>query len=278
MKESKIRLRSGGELCYEEFGDVASPVLVLIQGTASQMTNWPAGLCFSLVDAGFRVIRFDNRDVGRSSRFPGVRYGLEDMADDVRDLLDGLGVESAIVCGQSMGGAVAQEFAIRHGGRCRALVLIYTLAGPFSVSLPAYEPVSSAEDAVRRWVEMEGHTLRSTIGNDPAFVWEQALLHCKRGGEDVDGLNRQRLAINTARDRSDDLRSLTVEALVIHGSEDPVILPDEGARLAELIPRTRLTVVPDMGHCVPAPVWPRLVEEITSFVSGLDDESRGSQC
>ena len=277
------------ELCYETFGDPADPPLLLVMGLGVQMLGWHEDFCRELAERGHYVIRYDNRDVGRSTHFHGVptarelltrrfrrlAYTLDDMADDAAGLLDRLGIDSAHVVGASMGGMIAQVLALRHPERVRSLVSIMSttgsrLVGQAAPRLYPYflgKPPRSKEEAVRRALR-----LFRVIGS-PAFERDERELRAlveqsfERGGGDTAGTARQLAAVLAAGNRTRDLRGISVPTLVIHGRKDRLVGPSGGRATARAIPGARLDMVDGMGHDLPRGVWPRLVEGIVDNTS-----------
>jgi pimeloyl-ACP methyl ester carboxylesterase len=280
------RLRSGIELCWDERG--SGDPLVLIMGIGAQMVLWPEGLCDALAACGFRVIRFDNRDVGLSSKLdhlgvPPIRrtllrsllgmsvsapYALEDMAEDVCGLLDELGIERAHVVGASMGGMIAQTMAITNPHRMRSLVSIMSTTGkPVLLSEPRAlrqlfaPPPRTRDEAIERHLALF-HTVRSTgYPFDEASVRERAGLSWDRGSFPR-GVLRHLAAIGATGDRTTRLRFVRVPTLVLHGTVDPLIRPIGGRLTAEAIPGARLRWIEGMGHDLPQALWPLLTDLI----------------
>ena len=266
---------NGVDLFYESFGDVASPPLVLVMGLGAQLLGWDERLCQRLVARGYRVVRFDNRDVGLSSRCVGRSpYALEDMADDVAGLLDALELPSAHVAGCSMGGMIAQLLAIRHPSRVRSLASIMSSTGAPGVGWPRADAM---------WVLMQPtpperaafieHMLRVMrfIGSpappvDETAARERIATGFDRG-HDPAGVARQARAVLAQRDRTEALGRVAAPTVVIHGEADLLVQPDGGAATARAIPGARFVSVPGMGHDLPAPLWPLLVD-------ALDDNAR----
>jgi pimeloyl-ACP methyl ester carboxylesterase len=272
------------KVCYETFGNAGHPALLLIMGLSSQMVLWEDEFCERLANEGFWVIRFDNRDCGRSTvlrdkgvptrmqllvRHPGAAaYALEEMADDAAGLLDQMGVEQAHVVGASMGGMIAQLLAIRHPDRVRSLVSIMSTTGNRRVGRPSPRVVSLLLRRVPR--EREAYlrdfaaTYR-TIGSPQHFDAERTRAlaeRCYERGIHPTGSARQLAAIVTARDRTQQLKELDVPTTVIHGDADPLITPSGGRATAQAIPGARLVMIPGMAHDLPPQVWDQIIEEI----------------
>lgn len=268
---------NGIDIEYETFGDPTSDPLLLIMGFARQLVAWPEGFCKALVGRGFFVIRYDNRDVGLSSMMRGdlaSPYTIDDMADDAAGLLEALGISAAHIVGASMGGLIAQTLAIRRPEMVRTLVSIMsspgdpslTRADPDVLRRVALPPPVDRESAIERAV-----TIAMAIGSkgmvDEAHVREVAGRSWDRNPSD-DGLERQRLAMAAYADRTEALRHLSVPTLVIHGEADPLVSVDAGRATAEAIPGAQLLVIPGMGHDLPEPHWPQVVDAIASVARG----------
>ncbi|MBL8518339.1 MAG: alpha/beta fold hydrolase [Betaproteobacteria bacterium] len=282
---------NGIQIEYESFGDPAHPAVLLIMGLGLQMLGWKESLCRALADAGFHVIRFDNRDCGLSSHFdhagaPNVLlqylkfqlrmrlhpvYTLDDMAADAVGLMDALGVESAHVAGASMGGMIAQNLTARFPHRVRSLTSIMSTTGSRRLPNPEARTLKAilakpprpgdVEAAIRRL-----HALLSTIGSrshpdDPALLRERCERHVRRAYRPA-GMARQLVAIAAADDRSAIVRGITRPTLVVHGDEDPLLKPECGRETARLIPGARLEMLRGMGHDMPD----ALAEEIVGHL------------
>jgi pimeloyl-ACP methyl ester carboxylesterase len=281
------------ELCYETLGDPAGRPLLLIMGLGGPMIWWDDQFCRLLVDRGFHVIRYDNRDCGRSQRMSGrarvVRaylragarapYSLDDMADDAAGLLDHLGIAAAHVTGVSMGGMIAQTLAIRHPDRVASLVSISSTTGgrrvgwtdPRLLGLLFGQRVASREE----YIALAGRTF-SRIGS-PAYPFSEERLRTRAVDTFDRGLNRagtlrQMVALLSARDRTPALRRLRIPALVIHGTADPLVHVSGGRATARAIPGAELVLIPGMGHDLPPELWPLFVDGIerTAAAAGKD--------
>jgi pimeloyl-ACP methyl ester carboxylesterase len=280
---------NGIDIEYEALGESTSEPLLLIMGFGRQMIAWPDALCGRLVDRGFRVIRYDNRDVGlttmiRDGGDPSATasnsgapatppYTIDDMADDAAGLLTALGVGSAHVVGASMGGAIAQSLAIRRPEMVLSLTSIMSSPGDPSVAgsdpevlkLIAEPPVDDREAAIERAVR-----IAVAIGSkglvDEARARDAATRAWDRNPS-YDGLARQRAAMAASHDRTAQLRQLSVPALVIHGEADPLVSVRAGEATAAAIPGARLLTIPGMGHDLPEAVWPEVVD-------GIDEVAR----
>jgi len=284
------------ELCYETFGDPSNTPMLLVMGLAAQMVMWDDELCERLVDHGYWVIRFDNRDIGRSTilrdapmptrrqlllRDPrGASYSLDEMADDAAGLLDELGVRAAHVVGVSMGGMIAQLLAIRHPERVLSLISIMSTTGNRRVGWP--HPRMLPRMFRRARTDREGYiedfleTFR-TIGSrryprDPVYMRALAQ-RCFDRGVHPAGAARQLAAILTTADRTPRLRTLKLPTTVIHGTDDRLVMPSGGRATAAAIPGARLAMIDRMAHDLPAQLWPQVIDEITRTAGILEEET-----
>jgi pimeloyl-ACP methyl ester carboxylesterase len=272
------------QLCYQQMGDPEGEPVVLVMGLGTQMIHWEDGFCELLAREGFRVIRFDNRDIGRSTKLerkpPGrlamltglpvnVAYTLDDMADDIGGLLDALELESAHVVGASMGGMIAQVFGYRQPQRVRSLALIMTGAGKRIASVPRLRALGTLlREAPRDRERYADHVVKvfKAIGS-PAWPDQQERIRAHAlaaydRGQSRAGVARQLHAINHSGDRSRKLRGVRAPTIVIHGADDPLVRPSGGKAVAAAIPGARLVMVPGMGHDLPPEVWPVVAGEI----------------
>ena len=273
------------EIAYQEFGHPDDAPLVLVPGLGTQMIYWDEPLCQMLLDRGFRVIRMENRDSGASTVLDhlgtpesaslflglrrGLRYGLEEMADDLVALLDHLGIERAHVAGFSMGGMIVQTFAIRHPDRLASLCSIMAGTGNRIDALPApkqgvalLRPRPLDLDGFIAHVEMLARTLGSTsLPPDPERLRRLATLAWYRGIH-PEGTARQLHAVGTQRERTKALATVSAPTLVIHGAADRLVLPRGGRRTAAAIPNARLRVYEGMAHDMPEQLWPQFAAEI----------------
>jgi pimeloyl-ACP methyl ester carboxylesterase len=290
---------NGIELCYQEMGDPEGEPLVLIMGLATQMIAWDEQFCGMLAERGFRVIRFDNRDIGRSTKIrsqgvPNVldllvgrgkpEYRLRDMADDTVGLMDHLGIEAAHLVGASMGGMIGQCTAIGHPERVRSLCSIMSTTGSRRVGHPSYKtfglllgkPPREREAAIERVIK----TFK-TIGS-PGYPFEEARVRAIAGrsfdrGHSQAGIARQLHAITASGDRTHQLRKLDLPAVVIHGKSDVLVNPSGGRATANAIPNARLKMIDGMGHDMPRALWPTFIEEISCNAARAPQEKPAAQ-
>ncbi|MBA8824075.1 pimeloyl-ACP methyl ester carboxylesterase [Saccharopolyspora lacisalsi] len=266
---SLIDTPAGVHLCYEVFGDPADPPLLLIQGLGAQMLGWHEELCRQLAEAGFQVIRFDNRDVGLSQKFPEGDYDLADMAADTAGLLNALDIDRAHVVGQSMGGMIAQQLVIDHPGRVRSLGLIYTTPSLEFISgrelldeQKALPRARNREEAVELHPRSQEPCLSPGYPADLEWLREVGGLMYDRD-YDPNGTERQMNAINASPDRTAALATTKAPTTILHGDGDRLISPTAAEVLHQKIPASTLTILPGMGHELPRPLWPQIVATIT---------------
>jgi pimeloyl-ACP methyl ester carboxylesterase len=275
------------ELCYETFGDRSDPALVLIMGLGTQMVAWREAFCEVLAARGFFVVRFDNRDVGRSTwlnQLPvpsiwqllrrdkrAASYALEDMAEDVVGLLDHLGIERAHVVGASMGSMIAQTLAVTHPDRVSSLVSIMGNTGARMSGQPTLRASKALLDVPPKdrdgYVE---HTVKTyaLIGSpgferDEADLRELAETAFDRGRNPAAG-GRHLAAIIASGDRTKRLRAIAVPTLVIHGGADKLVRPSGGRATAKAIGDAKLLEIPGMGHDLPRDAWPQIIDAIVA--------------
>lgn len=271
---------NGIEIAYEEAGPQDGPPVLLIMGLAAQLTLWPDGFVNAIADAGFRVIRHDNRDVGLSTHFreagvpdleavladlqagrrPSVPYTLEDMAADALGLLDALGIERAHIVGASLGGMIAQIIAASQPQRVLSLVPLFTSSGNRSLPPGSPEAMAALRTLPQDMSNIDSildHSvwLRRMIGT-PGFPYDEAELRAflRRNIErdyDVTGPARQFAAAIVSGSREALLPRITAPTLVVHGDRDPLFPIEHAQELAEKIPNAKLKVMAGMGHDLP---------------------------
>ncbi len=289
---------SGIKLAYESFGNPKTETILLISGTNAQLTMWPEAFCQLLVKQGYRVIRFDNRDIGLSTKFaaagmpdwaaitkalqegskPPLAYTLDDMATDAVGLLKALQIKKAHIVGASMGGMIAQRVAYNHPEHTLSLVSI--MAGGGSPTFPMIAkpdvlsqiPLPAAAFDTNAYIQRELLTMK-LVGGNVYPMDEQKLLQVIR--KDVqrsyypDGLHRQGAASTAAfyAGRQNQLKTIQAPALVIHGSEDPLVVVEAGQEVAKLIPNARFELIKGMGHGLPEPLWNQIATLIATHAA-----------
>ena len=294
---------NGIDIEYESFGREGDPLILLIMGFAAQLIFWPEALCRGLAAKGFRVVRFDNRDIGKSThlkdspapdpralmaevmagRRPDVPYTLDDMADDVVGLMDALGVERAHIAGASMGGMIAQLVAINHAGRVKSLISIMSTTGRRdlppgnreTLSALFRPPKSESRDDL-----IDASILVQKALGSPGFPVSEAKMRAiaerrtDRAPFDLAGLARQSAALIVAAPRGALLKQVRCPALVLHGADDRVMPAAAAKDTAESIPGAELVIVPGMGHDSGEPVVPVYLKHIGEFVSKVEAQTK----
>jgi pimeloyl-ACP methyl ester carboxylesterase len=292
MAEEFRDVGRGVSLCYETFGDRAEAPIVLIMGLATQMIAWHEEFCEQLADRGFYVVRFDNRDIGRSTHFdfrpPTMgqmvrrrvspeQYSLSDMAEDTANLLRELEISPAHVVGVSMGGMIGQVLAADHPEAVRSLVSIMSTTGSRWHGQPALavyryllRPLPHDRDAyIQRSAEIFGLVGSTGFPRDEQYVRERAGRSFDRGF-DVHAGGRQLGAIIASGDRTNALGRIKAPTLVIHGTVDKMIRPSGGKATAKAIPGARLMMIEGMGHDLPRGVWPQMLDAIAEHARTAD--------
>jgi len=276
---------NGIELCYQEMGEPDGKPLLLVMGLATQMIAWQDGFCRLLADRGYRVIRFDNRDIGRSTKISAAGvpsrvdmllgrratapYFLRDMAKDAVGLLDFLEIDAAHVVGASMGGMIAQQMAIDHPRRVRSMVSIMSTTGnrrSGQPSLKTYGLLLGTPPKTRDQVISRAVKTFKIIGS-PGFPFEEDMVREMAArsydrGHSESGVMRQLHAIIASGDRTEALHGVQVPTAVIHGTRDPLVKPSGGRATARAIPGARLMMIDGMGHDLPRDLWPTFAEAI----------------
>ncbi|NCT83240.1 MAG: alpha/beta fold hydrolase [Comamonadaceae bacterium] len=269
--------------------------LLMIMGLGMQLVAWPEGLVDELVARGFRVIRFDNRDIGLSQSFDGLGlpnvplaallhtlrlpvkapYQLADLARDAVGVLDALGIARAHVCGASMGGMIAQHLGFAHGQRVKSLTLMMTTSGQrglpreslkvrralLSRPRPASTPEQKFENVLDHYVSLYGVIGSPGYPAEP-HVLRERIAHSVKRSFRPQAVARQLVAIAADHHRAEQLARIAAPTLVLHGQDDPLIPVAAAHDLARRIPGARLQILPGWGHDLPEPLWPRLAAEV----------------
>jgi pimeloyl-ACP methyl ester carboxylesterase len=264
------------EIFYATDGDASARPLLLINGFTRQCAGWPEDFVRALVDAGFFAVRFDNREVGLSTKSaPGTQYTISAMASDGIAVLDAVGIERAHVWGMSMGGMIAQSVAIEHPDRVRSLTSV--MSGPGDGTSGSSTPeamqalMTPAPEERAACIEHRVNTSRIICGPhfDETFERTRAALEYDRCFHPAGALV-QMTAIRTSGDRTPRLRELRVPTTVIHGKVDPLIQVSGGEATAAAIPGARLVVLDEMGHNLPRVYWPSYVAELVTLADRAD--------
>jgi pimeloyl-ACP methyl ester carboxylesterase len=282
---------NGIQIEYETFGNPHDPAMLLVNGFTSQLTAWDSDMCERFAAAGRYVIRYDNRDVGLSTHFdgvasnlgavtrarkektpvPSVPYTMSDFAADGMALLAVLGIERAHIVGVSMGGMIVQTMAIEHPHRVLTLTSIMSHTGEseYGRSTPeANAALMKAPATERQQYIDESAEGRRVYGSPRYFDIELERARLTRDYDRAfypEGATRQLAAIIAAPDRAEGLRNLKVPTFVLHGRADTLITLSGGERTAELVPGSILMVLNDMGHDLPLPLWPTIIDTMVSF-------------
>ena len=285
MAEEFCDVGRGVTLCYEAFGDPDETPILLIMGLATQMIAWHEDFCTELAERGFYVVRFDNRDIGRSTHFdfqpPTVKqmltrrlgpeqYTLSDMAEDAAVLLRELEIAPAHVVGASMGGMIGQMLAAEHPEAVRSLTSIMSTTGSRRHGQPAFSvyryllrpPPRDRDGYIQRSAEIFGLVGSTGFERDEAYIRDRAARSFDRGF-DVRAGGRQLGAIIASGDRTKVLESIKAPTLVIHGTVDKMVRPSGGRATAKAIPGARLMMIEGMGHDLPRGVWPQIIDGIS---------------
>jgi len=286
---------NGIRIEYDTFGDSCSPALLLIAGNGAQLLFWDVGFCDLLAKTGLFVIRFDNRDVGLSTKFdeagtPDIMaaikaamegktvksaYSLDDMADDAVGLLDALGIGKAHICGASMGGMIAQVTSYRHPEHVLSLTSIMSCTG--NPDVPQGKPeaiaavVAPAPDEREAYIDHNMNVWRRIWSPGFPFEAERARTFLEKSYDRSyypQGMARQNVAVIAGGNRKQSLASLKVPAVVIHGTDDPLIPVEAGRDTAQAIPGARLLMIDGMGHDMPKGTWAEIITAISQVRVG----------
>jgi pimeloyl-ACP methyl ester carboxylesterase len=281
---------NGIDIEYVSYGPESAETILLIMGLGAQMTRWPLPLIQLFVAQGYRVVTFDNRDVGLSAKFdsagpadiPAIMaaamsgkpvpaaYTLDDMAADAVGLLDALKIPKAHIVGASMGGMIAQLVAARHPAHTLSLTSIMSSTG--NPGLPPAKPEAMAvlmtrPDASDFKAQVE-HAVKAqiTVGSpgyppDPAAVKRQVVADLNRSNYPV-GVSRQMAAVIACGDRREAIKGIKVPTMVLHGADDPLVPVEGGRDTAANIPGAQLREIPGMGHDLPAALFPQVVDAV----------------
>jgi pimeloyl-ACP methyl ester carboxylesterase len=292
---ARLAKANGIEICYDIFGSADAEPLFLIMGLSAQMVLWDDEFCKQLAARGFRVIRFDNRDIGKSSHMSGGKrltpfellklrflkipvaapYKLIDMARDTVGLMDVLGIKSAHIVGASMGGMIAQEIAISFPQRVRSLTSIMSTTGNPRIPGPTREaaavlmapPPKTKEEYFERFAKTWKVLRVGSFPEDEALDPSRAARTFERG-LNPNGVGRQLRAVLASGSRKERLGQVKIPTLVIHGTVDPLVRPEGGKDTAASISGARLLMIAGMGHALPIPMWPQIIDAIDKHAHG----------
>jgi pimeloyl-ACP methyl ester carboxylesterase len=287
------------EICFETFGDPGDPAVLLVMGLGTQMIAWHHDFCAQLASRGYFVIRFDNRDCGRSTHMKGrpptlvqllrrdrraARYTLADMAGDGIGVLDHLGIERAHVVGASMGGMIAQTMAGRYPSRVLSLASIMSNTGALWSGQPAFRlypvlltrPPGDKEGFVEHAATTFAKLGSAAFPRDEEELRTMARLSYDRGLSAA-GTGRQLAAIIASGDRREMLARLRVPTVVIHGTADRLVRPSGGRATARAIPGARLVLIEGMGHDLPPGAWPRILDAVAANAEAAGTPRRAAR-
>jgi pimeloyl-ACP methyl ester carboxylesterase len=282
MAEQLATIGDDLEICFETFGDPGDPAMLLVMGLGTQMLGWPDAFCELLATRGYHVIRYDNRDVGRSTHFrehrpPTVKqllmrdrtcapYSLADMADDGIGVLDHLAIGAAHVVGVSMGGMIAQTMAARHPDRVLSLASLMSNTGHRWRGMPGLRayPIFLRKPVADKAAAIESVIATFKLIGSPDFPFDEEELRAvaERSylrGYDPSGTGRQLAAIIAAGDRTAEVATITVPTLVVHGTRDLMVTPSGGKATARAIKGAQLVLIEGMGHDLPRDLWERII-------------------
>jgi pimeloyl-ACP methyl ester carboxylesterase len=286
MPEQLVRVSKEIELCYETFGDPADPTALMIMGLATQMIAWPDEMCEQLAARGFYVVRFDNRDAGRSTHVKGrpptvrqllmrskkpARYRLSDMADDAAGLLRELDRAPAHVIGASMGGMIAQTLAARHPELVLSLTSIMSNTGSVLTGRPGVSvfplfldrPQGGREAAIEQTMKVFKLIGSRGLRRDDDLIRDMAERSYDRD-HDAAAPGRQLAAIIASGNRTREIRRIKAPTLVIHGDQDRMVGKSGGRATARAIPGAKLMMIKGMGHDLPRAAWPQIIDGIVA--------------
>jgi pimeloyl-ACP methyl ester carboxylesterase len=273
--EGRVSTARNGEveIHYEVFGDPDQPTLLLVNGLGSQCINYAEPWCQRFCDEGFQVVRFDNRDVGLSTKCDGINYSLGDMGDDAVAVLNAVGCAKAHVMGCSMGGMIVQRIAIDHADRLLSVTSVMSRTGEpgygesseAALALLMAPPAPSRADYIDRQL-----AALHVYGSKPEWLDDNAIRDRAAAAYDrcfcPAGVGRQMRAIGHDGSRDEQLAQVDLPVLVLHGSRDTLIDPSGGRHTASVIPGARYVEIQGMGHDYPPPVWKQWVSLWSEFV------------
>jgi pimeloyl-ACP methyl ester carboxylesterase len=290
---------NGMQIAYDAFGDESNRPLLLIMGLGAQMIAWDDAFCEQIAERAFHVVRFDNRDAGLSTHlhdtpppdlgaamrgdFSSASYTLSDMAADASGLLGALGIRAAHIVGASMGGMIAQTFAIEHPDQTLSLCSIMSTTGDWSVGQPTPDamavllraPPQTPEEVADNAVEAFRVIGGKGFPLDEQRVRRLAVTSWNRNRDPL-GVTRQLLAILASGDRTTRLAGVKAPTVVIHGLDDTLVTPSGGEATARAIRGAELVTIEGMGHDLPVAVWDQIVDAIVENAGRAGARSDGS--
>lgn len=274
----KYLISNGIQLCYQDLGDSLKPAILLIAGLGEQLGEWPTNFCDLLVQHGYRVIRYDNRDIGLSDKISDQSYSLNDMANDAAGLLDALSIERAHVVGMSMGGMIAQIFAAEYASRVHSLCLIMSSSGKPGLpkpTAPVKEAISKRTDGsiqgfIENWVEGKRLIDSPAYPTNDAALQARAQANCERS-YNPGGYMRHLNAIYSNGSRVPLLEKINCSTLILHGTDDPLIPKECGEDMAKHIKDSRLELINGMGHNLPEALHQQLCDSIVENIKAAEN-------
>ena len=288
--ETKYANNNGVKIAYETVGDPQNETIIFISGLGSQLVYWTDELCQRFIDRGFHIIRFDNRDVGLTSKTTGkppevasimqshnlkVPYTLSDMAADTICVLDAVGVSRAHIVGTSLGGMIAQTVAIEYPSRVKTLTSIMSASsratavpdnGEQDEAVNASLTVDLSDPKTYVDLQVEGYRVTSGPHFDPIYqreIIQRSFARCYH----PEGWSYQMMAAIASGDRTEKLGTLKIPTLVIHGGVDPLIPPASGKATADAIPNAKWLLIEDMGHNLPRPRWDEIADAVAKLAN-----------
>jgi len=264
---------NGIQLCYQDLGAPSHETILLIAGLGEQLGEWPDNFCMLFVNKGYRVIRYDNRDIGRSEKMSGHSYSLNDMADDALGLLDTLEIENAHVVGMSMGGMIAQILTASYPDRVASLCSIMSSSGASGLpgATPSVQEIltkktdGTVADFIENWVEGKRRIDSPAYPADDAALYSRATANCERS-YNPGGYMRHLNAIYSSGGRVELLKKIRCPTLVLHGEDDPLIPKECGEDTAKHIQDSTLELIKGMGHNLPGELHAQLCNSIVENV------------
>lgn len=282
-------LANGIVIEYEEYGKKTDPVLILIRGLGSQLIHWPQNLISGFTEVGYRVIIFDNRDIGLSARCPKdgfsydkenivktidagknlvPAYSLDDMALDVIGLMDTIGIDKAHIFGMSLGGAITQVLLINHQARILSAVIVMSsskLSDQSRIKKIALQHTSKYE-------YIENAVSENKLWGNSSFPVSENYVRDVSGrafdrGAESEAVNRQASAVYSFGDRREALKATNLPCLVIHGEDDVLVLPEEGKEISSLIKDSEIKIIGGMGHEITPLLSSTIINLVHDFLS-----------
>jgi pimeloyl-ACP methyl ester carboxylesterase len=282
-------LANGIVIEYEEYGKKTDPVLILIRGLGSQLIHWPQNLISGFTEVGYRVIIFDNRDIGLSARCPKdgfsydkenivktidagknvvPAYSLDDMALDVIGLMDTIGIDKAHIFGMSLGGAITQVLLINHQARILSAIIVMSsskLSDQSRIKKIALQHTSKYE-------YIENAVSENKLWGNSSFPVSENYVRDVSGrafdrGAESEAVNRQASAVYSFGDRREALKATNLPCLVIHGEDDVLVLPEEGKEISSLIKDSEIKIIGGMGHEITPLLSSTIINLVHDFLS-----------